>query len=140
MTNKERGSYKTNIHRLFLMVALGLAGALIVYLCSLFQQAVVREGDTYASRYLLDNYTWLVRVALFVAGLAAGFWLRIPPLLSGVGLILVYPVVSIAEAIMYKGSHNLIGIEFIIYLFYALPPLVGAYLGRFLGRRFHPNV
>ncbi|MEY2901552.1 MAG: hypothetical protein RLY89_658, partial [Bacteroidota bacterium] len=43
------------------------------------------------------------------------------------------------EATIYRGSHNLIPVEFLVFILYALPSLIGAYLGKWFSDRAEKN-
>ena len=56
-------------------------------------------------------------------------------MLLGGAMIVVFPLISIYEATRFKGSHNLIPFELIIFAVGAIPLVLAAWLGRKLADR-----
>ena len=124
----------SNWFKYFLLIATGF---LILFICSLFQNSVMpQKGEYYYSEFLRNNYTISAAVVFFIAGIPAGYFLKLNPWLTGICLILIFPVTSLYEATVYKGSHNLIPFEFVIHFLYALPGIIGAYAGGLLFKRY----
>lgn len=72
---------------------------------------------------------------LFVFGVAVGFIVQRFCLLLGLSSILVFPCVALYEMLINPSSHNLWPIEFIIYAFFSIPAIVGAFIGKRIGGR-----
>jgi hypothetical protein len=94
----------------FSLVVIGLV---IILLCSLMQHVPApRRGEGYYTFFLMNNFTVLPKALFVIIGFVAGYVYRLTPWLVGICLIFIFPLTSIIEAIVYKGSHNLIPFEF----------------------------
>jgi hypothetical protein len=82
--------------------------------------------------YLMSNYGLLTTFLFFIAGIVIGYFWGLNPWLSGLFLIAIFPLTSVVEATVYKGSHNLIPFEFLMHFVFALPAIIGVYAGRFI--------
>ena len=112
-----------------------LAGLVILLVCSLFQQKIAPEGEYHVSEFLKNSLIIPAWILFFVTGFLSGYFLRLNPWLSGILLFLVFPLVACYEATVYKGSHNLIPFELIIYFVYSLPSILAVYLGKYIYSR-----
>jgi hypothetical protein len=113
-----------------------VSGAFILLLCSLLQEAQAPlKGEYYYSSFFRNNFILPVKALFCIAGFFAGFRYQLNPWLSGICLNAVFPMVSIIEGVAYKGSHNLIPVEFAYHLWLALPAVAAAYIGRSLQGR-----
>lgn len=111
------------------------AGLLIILVCSLFQHVhPSTPGEYYYSEFLRYNYTFFTGIVFFVAGLVPGYYFKLKPWLAGFCFILVFPLTSLYEGTVYRGSHNLLPFEFIIHFLFALPSIAGAHIGRSLSK------
>jgi hypothetical protein len=117
-------------------ILLIFVGLLLLLVSSKIQPVKPPEaGEYYYSSFLMNNYTVLTACIFLILGLLIGYYFKLNPWLSGFSLILVFPIAAFYEAIVYKGSHNLIPFEFVIYLLFSFPPVAGIYLGRFISHR-----
>lgn len=117
--------------------ALFIAGTLILFLCSKFHtDSQPHVGEYYYSEFLRNGYTILAGVLLFVSGLLTGYFLKLNPWLSGLSMILIFPLATLYEGTVYRGSHNLLPFEFIIFFLFALPVIVGVYIGKYVSKRY----
>ena len=111
-------------------------GTCIILFGSLLQHAAPPlEGEYYYSSFLRNNYTWFLNVLFFITGLLIGYFLKLNPWYSGICLLAVYPLTSVIEATVYRGSHNLIPFEFAVYFLMMLPTILAVYLGKFARRK-----
>ncbi len=118
----------------FRYVLLAVTGVMIMVLCASFQDTPMpANGEYLYSAFFRGNYTLPAQILFIVAGFVAGYVYRLNPLLAGFSLFLFFPVTAIWEAINYKGSHNLMPMEFVMFFLYAIPSIIAA----FLGRRMH---
>ena len=116
-----------------LLIPIGFA---LVWLCSLVQQVhSVQQGEYQYSSFLRNNYTVLTAIVFFIAGFIAGYFVKYNPWYGGLCIVLVFPLVSVYEATVYNGSHNLLPFELLIYFLYALPAVAGLYAGNFIFTR-----
>ncbi|MGV3528593.1 MAG: hypothetical protein ACO1OO_06850 [Flavisolibacter sp.] len=109
------------------MVALGL---LLFYIASLLQHPLrTGENPHYLSGFLASNYTWLSISLLFVAGFLIGYFLKVNFWFAGLALFAIFPVTSVVEAFIIRGSHNLIPFELVFQFIMSLPTVFAVFLG-----------
>jgi hypothetical protein len=121
-------------------LSLVFAGLFIIILSSTMQQAApLQSGEYFYSGFLRNNYTVVTVCMFFVVGLSVGYYLQLNPWFSGLSMILVFPLVSLYEATVYRGSHNLLPLEFVVHFLYALPAILGVYLGRYFNAKTQKN-
>jgi len=126
-------NYKSNISTGVTYFFLVITGILIILFCSFIQHIPSpARGEYYYSTYLKSSYTLVSICLFFIAGFMAGYLYKLNPFFVGICLFLIFPVTSIIEAIVYKGSHNLIPFEFAVYFIYALPSIIAAFIGRYV--------
>jgi len=113
-----------------------IIGILIILLCSLMQH-VSRpiKGEYYYSSFLRNNYTLLSNIFFFITGFFGRYYFKLNPWFSAICLFLIFPLTSIIEGGVYKGSHNLIPFEFVIHFLMALPTVLAVYIGRFVNSK-----
>ena len=124
-----------NIYKYILLLILG---PLIIFVGSLFQHVIIPPpGNEYhVSFFFLKNYTTIpVAIIFFIVGLGTGYFLKLNPWLTGMCLFFILPLTSVIEAIVYKGSHNLILFEFAIYFVFALPSIIAVFIGRLIKKQ-----
>lgn len=115
-------------------------GFLLILLVSIILETpATPPGEYHYSSFLRNNYGITAGILYFIAGLAIGYLMELKPWLAGISLILIFPLTALYEATVYRGSHNLIPFEFVIFFLYALPSLAGAYLGKWLSDRAEKN-
>ncbi len=112
----------------FLLVLIGLG---IIVCCSLFQHIPTVTGEYHYSDFLSKNYLTIPAITIFfIVSIAIGYYWRLNPWLSGLCLFFIFPLTSIIEGNVYRGSHNLIPFEFIGFFIFSLPSVIGVYIGR----------
>lgn len=115
-------------------------GFLLILLVSIILETpATPAGEYHYSSFLRNNYGITAGILYLIAGLAVGYLMELKPWLAGFCLILIFPITALYEATVYRGSHNLIPVEFLVFILYALPSLVGAYLGKWLSDRAEKN-
>ena len=107
---------------------LGVLGPLIIIISSLFQNIVIPKEQEDFSHFLNYNFTKPVGVVFFVASVLIGYLLKLNPWKVGLGLFLAFPLTALIEIFIYRGSHNLIPFELIMYFLYSLPCVLGVYI------------
>jgi hypothetical protein len=112
-------------------IILGVLGLLIIFISSLFQKVIIPIEQRDFSHFLNYNFTKVVGCIFFIIGLLIGYFSRLNPLYVGLSLFSIFPLTSLAESIINKGSHDLIPFEFIMYFFYSLPTIFAVYIARF---------
>ena len=109
-----------------------IIGILIILLCSLIQHVPAPEdGEYYYSSFLTNNYTLLSNVFFFITGLLGGYYFKLNPWGLALCLFLIFPLTSLIEGAVYRGSHNLIPFELAYQFVMTLPTVAAAYIGRF---------
>ena len=101
-------------------ILLVFTGIILLILCRKIQPTAVRQsGEYYYSSFLRNNYTILSASLFLLVGILVGYFFKLNPWLVGLSLILIFPLVSFYEATIYRGSHNLIPFELIVYFLWA---------------------
>ena len=113
-------------------IILGVLGLLIVFVSSLFQKVVIPIEQRDFSHFLNYNFTKVAGCIFLIIGLLIGYFSRLNPWYVGLSLFSIFPLTSLAESIINKGSHNLIPFEFIMYFIYSLPTIFAVYIGKFI--------
>lgn len=67
---------------------------------------------------------------LGLAGLGVALISRTRPLVLGIATMALFPVMSVAEVVVDPTSHNLLPLEWLMYLAATAPGIAGAYLGQ----------
>jgi hypothetical protein len=96
--------------------------------------ALPEEGEYYYSKIVRNNYTKTMMIVYLVAGVVLGYVLQLKPWLTGILLVSYFFLITAYEATVYRGSHNLLPFELAMYLFFAIPPVGGAYIGYLIKR------
>ncbi len=123
----------SNALKYLLLIACGF---LFFFIISLFQlEVAVNAQEYYYSTLAKNSYTILSATLLVFIGMGIGYFSKLRPLLAGFCMVSVFPLISIGESILFRGSHNLIPFEFILYFFFSIPPVTGIYIGRFINKR-----
>ena len=113
-----------------------LAGIAVIFAGSKFQSnPLPPKGEYFLSEWLRNNFTWPVRIIFCFAGFLAGYFMKLNPILTGISLSAVFPVIAIYEATVHRGSHNLIPLEFITFIIWSLPAVLAAYAGASVARK-----
>lgn len=119
--------------KFFLLVLLGFG---LILLASTMQPVPPPPaGEYHYSSFLRYNYTWLTGTLFMLSGLAIGYRFHPNPWRVGIAMIFIFPLVSMYEAAIYRGSHNLIPFELIVYFAFSLPAVAGVYLGNWVFHR-----
>lgn len=92
-------------------------------------------GQYYYSKLAAGNYTWVSAALFLIAAVIIKYLNDGNPFAIGFGMVLIFPLISVTEAVVYRGSHNLIPFEFAMHTLWALPSLTGAF-GYHLVRKF----
>ena len=116
---------------LYLIVA-ALGAGLMLMVGMVAPISAVEQGEYYLSSMLRKGYNVYTACLFFLTGVAAGYFTRLNPWLTGLALVIVCIVVVFYESFQYRGSHNLLPFELIVYLVYGFPAVVGVYVGRLM--------
>ena len=90
------------------------------------------EGEYYWSHLAKDCLTQYVRIVFALIGFLACYFLKLNPWITAFCVFAIFPIIVLFEVILSSGSHNLLGIEFIVYAFWSLPTVAAGYLGKWL--------
>lgn len=117
----------------FKYLLLIVTGFIVVISYSLFQHISPVNGQYLYSRSFIQE-TFIIKPAIFffIISLGVGYFWRLNPLRTVFFLFLIFPLTVLIEMANYEASHNLLGIEFIIYFSYALPSIIAVYIGTFI--------
>jgi hypothetical protein len=116
-------------------ILLVFTGLLLTFLSYTLKGAPPSQpGEYYLSSILRNGYTLLTAFLFFFTSFAIGYGVPLNPWLTGICLVLAFPLASIYEAAAYRGSHNLIPFELAIHFIYALPAVIGTYAGKLVQR------
>ncbi len=108
-------------------------GLLLILLVSIILETpATPPGEYHYSSFLKNNYGVFASILFLIAGLVIGYLMNLIPWLAGLCLVLIFPLTTIYEIIAYHGSHNLVPFEFLLFLLYALPAIIGTFLGKWI--------
>jgi ABC-type iron transport system FetAB permease component len=116
------------------VLAVFVGVALILLAIQINGFAFPEEGEYYYSKIVRNNYTKIMMLVYLVAGAVLGYVLQLKPWLIGILLVSYFFLITAYEATVYRGSHNLLPLELAMYLFFAIPPVGGAYIGYLIKR------
>jgi hypothetical protein len=116
---------------LYLLLAIG--GAAILLMVSYLSGAQPPAGwELNYMKPFYKGYNAATALLFMLTGILIGLRTRLSPWLTGIALISVLPILAFIESIVFRGSHNLIPFELAIYFIYALPAVIGVYVGRLM--------
>jgi hypothetical protein len=90
------------------------------------------KGEYYWSHLAKDCLTQYVRIVFALIGFLACYFLKLNPWITALSVFVIFPIISLIEATIYRGSHNLIPFEFVIFILWSLPTVAAGYLGKWL--------
>lgn len=95
-------------------------------------------GDSYAYMTLAHGSVGTISItALVVVAFALGYFTNSPPLLVGLCMVQIFPILVMLEANGNPNTHNMFPFEIVMYAFCSLPLALVAWLGVLASRRFH---
>lgn len=127
-------SMKFRFYMLQALLVLFVGIALILLAVQINGFAFPEEGEYYYSKIVRNNYTKPMMLVYLVTGIVLGYVLQLKPWLIGILLVSYFFLITAYEATVYRGSHNLLPFELAMYLFFAIPPVGGAYIGYLIKR------
>lgn len=123
---------KTDIILLISAPFLGFFSFLAPFIISGFDK-IASDKILVTISSIYENVKFLPTVALlFIVGIFLGYFGQKIWWLISIVTIIIFPINAIIEMIILPKSHNLWPIEFAIYLFMALPAVIGAYFGKII--------
>ena len=106
------------------------AGFLLVLLSGLIISRSLLQSEEYRySGFLMQRYSILTGIFFLVGGFFAGYFFRLNHWLTGLFMVIWFPLATFYELIVYPGSHNLLGIEVFFHFVFMLPAVIGSYVG-----------
>lgn len=112
---------------------------LVGFACFLLPQLLIKDIDlTGHSSSILQLVTYSYKKVVFLptmallamSGIIIGFLTRRLCVLLGMSSILIFPSVAIYEVLRAPSSHNLWPFEFVIYIAFSIPAILGACVGK----------
>lgn len=116
------------------LIALVAGVAIMGFAILVLRQPRPSPGEYYWATLFRNHYGILTIALQMSAGFLLGRKYRPNPILIGLCLTAIFPVTSIVEATVYRGSHNLIPMELAVYFLWALPAMAAAFLGKRLAQ------
>ncbi len=123
----------------FIAIIIGFLGSLLIIGANQFflPKEIASDGGYYFTNYLQQNYSW----SWFVLwGGVLGTITKINPLIAGLSMVIVFPFASILEIISNSNSHNMFPLELFVWVIFALPAILGAWLGKMISERKIKNI
>ena len=132
-----KATFKTRAWTALVFCLVMLAGLLLLLLSGMIvtRQVEQQSPDYYYSGFLIQRYTWLTASHFLTAGAVFNFYFRLNPWLTGLFMVLWFPLATIFELIAFPESHNLLGIEIFFHIVFMLPAVIGGYIGRMIRSR-----
>lgn len=112
-------------NQIFARLGLPLCGFLVIWLPWFLAGA---------RRNMIDGMHGVSLPLLIALGAVSGIKLRLNSALIGLLTVSSLPIIAIVGAIINPDSHNLLGLEIVMYGFLALPAALGSFLGKALSR------
>lgn len=115
---------------LYLLTA--VLGVLSILLPVFFQAGLKHYESTLFSliRDGVEGISMWSFALLFSTGFVMRFYTNLSGWKIGLATMALFPVMAILELIVDSTSHNLLPIEIIMYAIYAIPAIIGAYMGQ----------
>jgi hypothetical protein len=104
----------------------------------LFSPPLPPHDEYFWSKLALQNYTLSTCVLVSISALLIAYKMEGNPVVVGFGTVAIFPIIVFIEAAVYRGSHNLIPFELIVYAAYGFFPICGAGLGWVIRKRTKP--
>lgn len=126
---------KQNKNIIYVYLLLAVVSISILYLSSKIENISISTlNEYYYSKSLRTSYSIEVASLFLFTSFITGFFYKVNPWIVGVSMISVFLFATFYEMTVFKGSHNLLPAELVIYFFFSLPSILGSYLGLYLKR------
>ena len=102
-------------------VLLAAAGYLVVWLPWMLAGA---------HKNMIDGMRLESLALLVLLGAVAGRMLALRSAVIALSTVAAFPVLAVVEGIRHPGTHNLLGLEIVMYGFLAIPTFIGAFVSR----------
>jgi hypothetical protein len=128
-------NYKKNMNKIYIYLILVVISITILYVSSQIQN--IRKStlnEYYYTKSLRSSYTIFVASLFFIISFISGFLYKVNPWIVGISMNSIFLLATFYEMTVFKGSHNLLPAELVIYFFFSLPSILGSYLGLYINR------
>lgn len=128
-------NYKKNMNKIYIYLILVVISITILYVSSQIQN--IRKStlnEYYYTKSLRSSYTIFVASLFFIISFISGFLYKVNPWIVGISMNSIFLLATFYEMTVFKGSHNLLPAELVIYFFISLPSILGSYLGLYINR------
>ncbi len=128
-------NYKQNMNKIYIYLFLVVISITILYVSSQIQN--IRKStlnEYYYTKSLRSSYTIFVASLFFIISFISGFLYKVNPWIVGISMNSIFLLATFYEMTVFKGSHNLLPAELVIYFFFSLPSILGSYLGLYINR------
>lgn len=128
-------NYKKNMNKIYIYLILVVISITILYVSSQIQN--IRKStlnEYYYTKSLRSSYTIFVASLFFIISFISGFLYKVNPWIVGISMNSIFLIATFYEMTVFKGSHNLLPAELVIYFFFSLPSILGSYLGLHINR------
>ena len=126
---------KQNKNVIYVYLLLAVVSISILYVSSKIENiSISTSNEYYYSKSLRTSYSIEVASLFFFTSFITGFFYKVDPWIAGISMISIFLAATFYEMTVFKGSHNLLPAELVIYFFFSLPSILGSYLGSYLKR------
>jgi hypothetical protein len=129
---------KNNVYLTYLLIS--LFGILSIVL-PVYLQPDINQYDSPVFPMIrtgIEEFSGWSFCLLFLSGFGAKLLTNLSEWKIGLLTMVLFPVLAICEMIVDPSSHNLLPFEFIIYGFFTIPAMIGAYLA-VLGQKIYKH-
>lgn len=128
-------NYKKNMNKIYIYLILVVISITILYVSSQIQNIRISTlNEYYYTKSLRSSYTIFVASLFFIISFISGFLYKVNPWIVGISMNSIFLLATFYEMTVFKGSHNLLPAELVIYFFFSLPSILGSYLGLYINR------
>lgn len=123
------------MNKIYIYLILVVISITILYVSSQIQN--IRKStlnEYYYTKSLRSSYTIFVASLFFIISFISGFLYKVNPWIVGISMNSIFLLATFYEMTVFKGSHNLLPAELVIYFFFSLPSILGSYLGLYINR------
>lgn len=120
-------------NEVFIYLCLAVISISILYVSSIVENIrVSSSSEYYYSKSLRASYSTVVASLFFFTSFITSFLHKLNSWIVGMSMISGFLLATFYEMLVFKNSHNLLPAELVIYFFYSLPSITGAYFGAYL--------
>ena len=123
------------MNKIYIYLILVVISITILYVSSQIQNIRISTlNEYYYNKSLRFSYTIFVASLFFIISFISGFLYKVNPWIVGISMNSIFLLATFYEMTVFKGSHNLLPAELVIYFFFSLPSILGSYLGLYINR------